>query len=60
MILKNVETLWRFNPGQTMNVVGVVRANDILQLRQWLLEEETGDLRRSTLAKPSGQSGLMN
>lgn len=30
-----------------VNVVGVVRANDILQLRRWLLEEETGDLRRT-------------
>jgi hypothetical protein len=28
-----------------------VRANDILQLRRWLLEEETGDLRRTTLGR---------
>lgn len=49
MMLKDVENVVVVQSRQTMNVVGVVRANDILQLRRWLLEEETGDLRRTTL-----------
>jgi H+/Cl- antiporter ClcA len=49
MMLKDVENAVVVQSRQTMNVVGIVRANDILQLRRWLLEEETGDLRRTTL-----------
>jgi predicted transcriptional regulator len=49
MMLKDVENVVVVQSRQTMNVVGVVRANDILQLRRWLLEEETGDLRRTPL-----------
>jgi hypothetical protein len=53
MMLKDVENVVVVQSRQTMNVVGVVRANDILQLRRWLLEEETGDLSRTTLDNPS-------
>jgi H+/Cl- antiporter ClcA len=53
MMLKDVENVVVVQSRQTMNVVGVVRANDILQLRRWLLEEETGDLRRTTLDQPA-------
>lgn len=55
MMLKDVENVVVVQSRQTMKVLGVVRANDILQLRRWLLEEETGDLRRATL-NPPGQS----
>lgn len=53
MMLKDVENVVVVQSRQTMNVIGVVRANDILQLRRWLLEEETGDLRRTTLGGPA-------
>lgn len=53
MMLKDVENAVVVQSRQTMNVVGIVRANDILQLRRWLLEEETGDLRRTTLEQPA-------
>lgn len=53
MMLKDVENVVVVQSRQTMNVIGVVRANDILQLRRWLLEEETGDLRRTTLNRPA-------
>lgn len=53
MMLKDVENVVVVQSRQKMNVMGVVGANDILQLRRWLLEEETGDLRPTTLDRPT-------
>lgn len=55
MMLKNVENVVIVQSRASMNPIGVARANDILQLRRWLLEEESGELRRDTLDHP-GQS----
>ena len=52
MMLKDVENVVVVESRQTMRPIGVVRANDILQLRRWLLEEETGDVRRAALDHP--------
>lgn len=43
MMLKNTENVVVVEPGDRRKPVGIARANDILQLRRWLLEEETGD-----------------
>ncbi|HEV2576971.1 MAG TPA: chloride channel protein [Acidobacteriaceae bacterium] len=43
MMLKNTENVVVVEPDDRRKPVGVARANDILQLRRWLLEEETGD-----------------
>ncbi|HEX5284708.1 MAG TPA: chloride channel protein [Bryocella sp.] len=43
MMLKNTENVVVVEPDDRRQPVGVARANDILQLRRWLLEEETGD-----------------
>jgi len=52
MMLKDVENVVIVESRQSMKPIGVARANDILKLRRWLLEEETGELRRTTLANP--------
>ena len=52
MMLKDVENVVVVESRQTMRPIGVVRANHILQLRRWLLEEETGDVRRAALDHP--------
>jgi len=57
MMLKDVENVVVVESRRAMKPVGVVRANDILQLRRWLLEEETGELRRSTLDHPEQSVG---
>jgi len=38
--------------------VGIARANDILALRRWLLEEETAELRRASLDEPAASPGV--
>lgn len=40
MMLKNVENVIVVEPGKQKIPIGIVRANDILQLRRWLMEEE--------------------
>ncbi|HLI04317.1 MAG TPA: CBS domain-containing protein, partial [Terracidiphilus sp.] len=52
MMLKNVENVVVVESSRSLKPVGIVRANDILELRRWLLEEETGELRRTTLDQP--------
>jgi chloride channel protein, CIC family len=52
MMLKNVENVVVVESSRSLKPVGIVRANDILELRRWLLEEETGELRRVTLDQP--------
>jgi chloride channel protein, CIC family len=52
MMLKNVENVVVVDSPRNLKPVGIARANDILELRRWLLEEETGELRRATLDEP--------
>jgi CIC family chloride channel protein len=58
MMRKNVENVVVVESSQVRKPIGLVRANDILALRRWLLEEETGELRRATLDDPSESSGV--
>ena len=58
MMLKNVENVVVVKSIRDLRPVGIVRANDILQLRRWLLVEETGELRRETLDKPEESPGV--
>ncbi|MGH7227296.1 MAG: hypothetical protein ACRELF_29125, partial [Gemmataceae bacterium] len=41
MILKDVENVIVVEPGDSRKPVGIARANDILQLRRWLVDEES-------------------
>ena len=41
MLLKNVENVVVVESHESSKPVGIVRANDILQLRRWLMEEES-------------------
>jgi CIC family chloride channel protein len=58
MMLADVENVVVVESRQTMKPVGIARANDILQLRRWLLEEESGELRRSALDNPRESPGI--
>ena len=57
-MLHNVENVVVVPSAKDPRPVGIVRANDILQLRRWLLVEETGERSngtQDTLAEsPSG------
>ncbi len=44
MLQKNVESVVVFESAQSQKAIGIVRANDILQLRRWFIEEETRGL----------------
>jgi hypothetical protein len=41
MLLKNVDTVVVVESHTSPKPIGIVRANDILQLRRWLVEEES-------------------
>ena len=41
MLQRNLENVVVFESAQSRKAIGVVRANDILQLRRWFIEEET-------------------
>ena len=58
MMLKNVENVVVLQSSRDPRPVGIVRANDILQLRRWLVVEETGELRRESLDKPEESPGV--
>lgn len=58
MMLKNVENVAVVESPHSLKLVGVARAHDILELRRWLLEEETGELRRATLDRPAESPGV--
>ncbi|HLH07667.1 MAG TPA: chloride channel protein [Terriglobales bacterium] len=45
MLLKNVENVVVVESHQSPKPIGIVRANDILQLRRWLVEEESKEVR---------------
>ncbi|HXW55976.1 MAG TPA: chloride channel protein [Candidatus Cybelea sp.] len=55
MLLKNVENVIVVESRQSQKPIGIVRANDILQLRRWLLEEE-GNEPKSSEARTSAQN----
>lgn len=52
MMLNNVENVVVVKQDD-LRPVGIVRANDILQLRRWLMAEEAGEERRATVDKPT-------
>ncbi|MGA8502331.1 MAG: chloride channel protein [Candidatus Sulfotelmatobacter sp.] len=57
MLLKNVENVIVVESHESSKPVGIVRANDILQLRRWLMEEESHertepDVRTPTVIPP--------
>ncbi len=58
MMRKNVENVVVVESSRSHTPVGLARANDILALRRWLLEEETGELRRATLDEPAESPGV--
>jgi chloride channel protein, CIC family len=58
MMRKNVENVVVVESCRSRRPVGIARANDILALRRWLLEEETGELRRATLDEPAESPGV--
>lgn len=45
MMLKNVENVVVVESHGTRKPIGIARANDLLQLRRWLMEEETREMR---------------
>ncbi|HXS11849.1 MAG TPA: chloride channel protein [Acidobacteriaceae bacterium] len=51
MMLKNTENVVVVAPNDNRRPVGIARANDILQLRRWLMEEETTE-RGTKIAEP--------
>ena len=44
MLRQNVESVVVFESPQSQKAIGIVRANDILQLRRWFIEEENREL----------------
>jgi len=46
MMLKNTENVVIVKPEGPRKPIGIARANDILQLRRWLMEEETREPRK--------------
>ena len=55
MLRKNVESVVVFESAQSQKAIGIVRANDILQLRRWFIDEETREP-RNPHAKFSGRA----
>jgi hypothetical protein len=46
MMLKNTENVVVVEAQGPRKPIGIARANDILQLRRWLMEEETREPRK--------------
>ena len=53
MMLKNTENVVVVQSSGERKPIGIARANDILQLRRWLMEEETREMRTDKVAKES-------
>jgi len=49
MLLKNVENVIVVESHPNPKPIGIVRANDILQLRRWLMEEETREVKHPVM-----------
>ncbi|HEV2463965.1 MAG TPA: chloride channel protein [Acidobacteriaceae bacterium] len=55
MMLKNTENVVVIEPNNSRKPIGIARANDILQLRRWLMEEETRE--EHSLERPETRQG---
>ncbi|MGH9742033.1 MAG: chloride channel protein, partial [Candidatus Acidiferrum sp.] len=53
MLLKNVENVIVVESHENPKPIGIVRANDILQLRRWLVEEESVERKSSEPKAPT-------
>jgi len=53
MLRKSTENVVIVEPGGVRKPVGIARANDILQLRRWLMEEETQEPSKARVAAAS-------
>lgn len=53
MMLKNVENVVVVESHGLRKPIGIARANDILQLRRWLMEEESRESRTAGAGKPA-------
>ena len=53
MMLKNVENIVVVESNTARKPIGIARANDLLQLRRWLMEEETLETRRKAAQRPT-------
>ncbi len=51
MLLKNIENVVVVQSHGSRKPIGIARANDILQLRRWLMEEETREVRAKVEGK---------
>lgn len=58
MLLKNVENVIVIESPLSPKPIGIVRANDILQLRRWLVEEEEQERQPSSARTPRRGSPL--
>ena len=56
MMTKNTENVVVVDPKDRNKPVGVARANDILQLRRWLMEEETQEKQTGAAARNGNNS----
>ena len=56
MMLKNTENVIVVDPANPASPFGIARANDILQLRRWLMEEE---MREGKTRAPRQESGAI-
>src|SRR6185312_7053460 len=56
MMLKNTENVVVVDPANVRKPIGIARANDILQLRRWLMEEEMRESQRSSAKETAGES----
>ncbi len=52
MMLKNIENVVVVPAGGPRKPIGIARANDILQLRRWLMEEETREMQTGAAEPP--------
>ncbi len=52
MMLKNMENVVVVPPSGARKPIGIARANDILQLRRWLMEEETREMQTGGAEPP--------
>src|SRR6185312_16340492 len=57
MMLKNTENVVVVDPANVRKPIGIARANDILQLRRWLMEEEMRESQRSAPKGTGEESG---
>src|SRR6185437_8398546 len=53
MMLKNIEDVVVVESSGARLPIGIARANDILQLRRWLMEEETRDVAATSAQNPA-------